>query len=306
MQEFIKITLSPTRLIQSHAPEAVGSIVFDDIAGRVSIHLFNLPEPTQFLRTPNPVATYKGWLYRPESGEILPIGTLSAGGDQLYFLYDAPMVRSEDFDEIIITAEVADHTTPEGEILLIGYLTQERSRSMVSFQPFDPPLPHHQWWKIQHTPSERTTNYPLNDFITGYQPATVLPQPDHLTHTHNPAPYSANGFSQIYHPCDFCPQRQPHQPSSALPSNSPRNGFYLPQLIGTVADESGSLQYMVHGIPGRLLRADQPDQGRTGYLYWHPYYGIEERIGAIGYWLCYIHPQTNQIATPLGVTIPPG
>ncbi|AZR73783.1 hypothetical protein BBF96_10530 [Anoxybacter fermentans] len=103
--------------------------------------------------------------------------------------------------------------------------------------------------------------------------------------------------------CLFCPNWQQFLwPPIPTPVNQ---GLDLPHIIGLKTDGNGNIQYFVHGIPGRFLRSEQPDQGRTGYLYWHPYYGIEERIGAMGYWLCYLDPETNQIATPIGVTIPP-
>lgn len=289
MQEMIKIVLSPTRLVRIRAPEAIGSILFDDTGKRASIHLFNLPKPDIFLPEPNPSAAYTGWFYHPASGEVLPIGTLLPAGEQLYILYDVPFAAKAGFHEVIITVETADGPAPQGEILLIGYLGQETGRMMESFEPFDPPLPHHRWWKIHqgaaHSPKHiRTDPTPSGEHGKASHPVT------------GPAARTA----RFDLPCARCPQRQP-QPPGRLQA-----GFYLPHIIGMVTDEGGILQYIVHGIPGRLLRAEQPGEGQTGYLHWQPYYGMEERIGAIGYWLCYINPGTNQVLTPQGVTIPPG
>ena len=98
----------------------------------------------------------------------------------------------------------------------------------------------------------------------------------------------------------------PYQSSRSFHPTTPRKqDLGLPRILGTKLDEEGNVEYFVHGIPGRFLRKEQPDQGQTGYLYWRPYYGIEEKVGALGYWLCYLNPKTNQITTPMGVTIPP-
>lgn len=103
--------------------------------------------------------------------------------------------------------------------------------------------------------------------------------------------------------CQFCPYWQRYcWPQAPVIDDD----FDLPEIIGFMADPKSKLQYLVHGLPGRLLKSSQPEQGKTGYLYWHPYYGVPEKLGAIGYWLCYINPVTNKIVTPLGVTIPPG
>lgn len=308
MQQIKKIMLFPTHRMQSYAPKAVGSVNYDDTAGQISVNLFNLPEPTKVLDPVGESATYKGWLFHPGTGEVLQIGTLIPGGENFYFLYDAPFLRKDGFREIIITAETRDHAdTADGDILLIGYLAQENAQAMEPFEPFDPPLLDHKWWKIRCSVPYSARSHAGTP--SAPSPFAVMPQVATTPYAISPNRATATHSYSTGLPCDHCPQRQQNTPPSHPPApltDLRRDGFDLPNLIGMVTDDSRKLQYMVHGIPGRLLRSDQPDQGRTGYLYWHPYYGMEEQPGAVGYWLCYIDPMTNQFLTPMGVTIPPG
>lgn len=258
MPEVKKIILSPTQLIKNLTPEAIGSIIFFEETNRVSVNLFNMPDPDHFPRGETPSTSYMGWLFNPTTGETLPIGALSSAGEQLYWLYDAPLEAPEGFSEVIVTAEGASAYEPSGEALLIGYIESQTPRHLEIFAPFAPAMPNHRWWKVRHTP---TTQLPV--------------------------------------PCSFC------QSGSTNRARLAEQGFDLPEIIGIKNDETGNAQYIVHGIPGRLLRREQPDAGRTGYLHWQPYYGMEQKAGAIGYWLSYIDLRTNQTAVPEGITIPP-
>lgn len=259
MQEIKKIILSPTHQIKALAPEAIGSIIFFAETDRVSVNLFNLPEPEHFLRGEEPSTSYMGWLYNPTNGQTLAIGTLTSAGEQLYWLYDTPIEMQDGFTEVIITAERANAAEPNGEILLIGYITSDTPRPLEQFAPFAPELPNHRWWKVRRTSTE-------------------------------PVPL----------PCGFCKSGEDNCTRLA------EQGFDLPEIIGIKNDENGNAHYIIHGIPGRFLRSEQPDAGRTGYLHWQPYYGMEKKVGAIGYWLSYIDLHTDQTAIPEGVTIPPG
>ena len=253
MEEIKKIVLSPTRPVKERISEAVGASVYCAETRRMTINLFNMPEPSAFLRDEEMPTTYHGWFYNPNSGEIVQIGALTPAGESLYWLFDAPVELREDFTEIIITAERENSLQPHGEILLIGYMTDGTPGLLEPFQPFARALPNHRWWKL-------------------------------------------NSVS----PCQFCMN------GTANMERLRTQGFDLPEIIGVHSDENDQAQYMVHGIPGRFLRTEQPAGGRTGYLHWQPYYGMEQKTGAIGYWLSYIDLKTNQTVSPLGVTIPPG
>lgn len=268
MQEIKKITLHPTRSIKKHSPEAIGSLLFDQGGEKISLNLFNLPEPSLFSTEDQECDCYKSWLYNPTSGQILALDTLTPSRDGLYIRYDLPIEFREGFSEILITAEQESSNQPTQEILLIGYLFNQTDQPLERFEPFSPSLTNHKWWKVKNIEKEDSVQR---------SPRT----------------------------CHQCPNWQQfcYRPMYSTPG---RRGFDLPYILGLATNNAGEVQYMVHGIPGRFLRAEQPDQGRTGYLHWQPYYGIEEKVGAMGYWLCYIDPKTNQTATPYGVTMPPG
>ncbi len=108
-----------------------------------------------------------------------------------------------------------------------------------------------------------------------------------------------SGTNSTQENCQFCPYWQRY----CWPPNNQDDKFDLPKIIGILSDNDGNLKYLVHGVPGRLSKNNQPDFGRSGYLYWHPYYGMKEKPGAMGYWICYIDPATNKVVTPMGVTI---
>lgn len=86
-----------------------------------------------------------------------------------------------------------------------------------------------------------------------------------------------------------------------VPADTNRLSLY--QLIGLTLDQEGTPEYLVHGIPGRFNQEDQPQQGKTGYVYWHLAAQQEEHPD-LGYWLVYLDPKTNQVVFP--EPIPPG
>lgn len=73
------------------------------------------------------------------------------------------------------------------------------------------------------------------------------------------------------------------------------------QLIGLTFDEDGHIQYLVHGIRGKYNVQNQPQQGKTGYVYWHLGAWQEEEPG-MGFWLVYLDPKTGQIVYPHPIT----
>lgn len=83
---------------------------------------------------------------------------------------------------------------------------------------------------------------------------------------------------------------------------------YNYRIFGMVFDEKYSRKsplYYVYGIPGRMCIQDQPFQGNTGYLYWHPAQSHERQRGVMGYWLLYVDAHSGTIAVPKRPTIPP-
>ncbi len=278
MKKVIKIALFPTQFMKKFCSRAVGTATIHTSTSKdqnyLSINLFNFPKPNQFSKENKKCTCYKGWVFNPTSGQVILLGTFTTSGDQLYLLYDIPIKRQDEFSEIIVTADInsSSSSSPE-QILMLGYLSNMETKHLESFQPFSPQLPDHKWWKMKKTQDN----------------------PNH---------------SQKMNTCNFCPYCRPmptnyYLQSPSQPSTS-HNKYGLPQILGLKVNQSGNIEYLVHGIPGRLLRSEQPNQGKSGYLNWQPYYGFEKEIGALGYWLCYIDPITNQIATPMGVNIPPG
>lgn len=135
--------------------------------------------------------------------------------------------------------------------------------------PFDPPLKNHKWWKI--TGQEEV----LEQFYLFF-----------------------NGF--------FVPLMYPYMKYRNIGEIYKKKYNY--KLFGMVCDEKNvknHLKYYVYGIPGRLCIQEQPFQGNTGFLYWHPAKYYKKEKGAMGYWLLYVDSKTGSIAVPKCPTIPP-
>lgn len=61
---------------------------------------------------------------------------------------------------------------------------------------------------------------------------------------------------------------------------------------------AGADNYYYIGVPGRKLRAEQPEQGRSGFTLWQPVAGAEEIADekeAYGYWICAINKNNGEI-----------
>lgn len=262
MQKNKKMTLYPTQIVKNISKDATGTVYLSADQQTISINIYNLPHPSNFSIEKTRCDFYRAWLYNPAREKIILVGNLIPSGDGLYTLYDIPLQIKEGYTELTITYERERAKTPQGKILLIGYLAESVTQPLERFEPFSTPLNFHQWWKIE-TKSKTTL---------------------------------------LKNSCQVCPYWQNFRwPQYQIPDN-----FDLPEIIGLMTDPKNHLQYLVHGLPGRFLKNSQPEAGKTGYLYWHPYYGVQKKVGAIGYWLCYINPNTDKIVTPLGVTIPPG
>lgn len=135
-------------------------------------------------------------------------------------------------------------------------------------QPFDPPLPNHTWWRIPKDQKE------LERFYLYYNDSFV-----HLTYPYMEYKNYGENYIQEYDELIF--------------------GW----AVGRGA--KNKLGYFVYGIPGRFCIQEQPFQGTTGFLYWHPLAGHQREKGAMGYWLLYIDAQTGEVAFPKKPIIPP-
>ncbi len=152
------------------------------------------------------------------------------------------------------------------------YINENLDRIQNTFTqciPFDPPLKNYKWWKI--TGQEES----LEQFYLFFNGSFV------------PLTYPYMEYRNIG---DIFIKKYNHR------------------LFGMVFDEEyhkDRPRYYVYGIPGRLCIQDQPFQGNTGYLYWHPAKYYKNQKGSMGYWLLYVDTQTGALAVPKRPTIPP-
>ncbi len=80
---------------------------------------------------------------------------------------------------------------------------------------------------------------------------------------------------------------------------------YQHYIFGKKCDGNEKPVYYLYGIPGRYLASEQPYDGMTGFVYWHP---IEDRTpqkGDYGYWILHVDAKTGNIIMPLQPTPPP-
>lgn len=66
-------------------------------------------------------------------------------------------------------------------------------------------------------------------------------------------------------------------------------------LFGARPDDRGYASCYFFAIPGRRLEAEQPDGGRSGFVYWQPMKGMEGQKNPYGYWIVEIDGQTGDI-----------
>lgn len=71
--------------------------------------------------------------------------------------------------------------------------------------------------------------------------------------------------------------------------------LYHHYLFGARPDERGYASCYFFGIPGRRMEAEQPDGGRSGFVYWQPMKGTESQKNPYGYWIVEIDGQTGDI-----------
>ncbi|QXM06866.1 hypothetical protein [Crassaminicella indica] len=80
---------------------------------------------------------------------------------------------------------------------------------------------------------------------------------------------------------------------------------YKHYIFGIKSDKNNDPIYYLYGIPGRFIFNDQPYEGMTGFVYWHPIEDKSPEKGDYGYWILHIDAKTGKVAIPLKPTIPP-
>ncbi|TCO78642.1 DUF7922 domain-containing protein [Marinisporobacter balticus] len=80
---------------------------------------------------------------------------------------------------------------------------------------------------------------------------------------------------------------------------------YQHYIFGIIRDENDGPMYYLYGMPGRFMANEQPDEGVTGFVYWHPIEDKKAEKGDYGYWILHIDAKTGNVAVPLRPTIPP-
>ncbi|MCT4619474.1 MAG: hypothetical protein N4A62_08780 [Marinisporobacter sp.] len=80
---------------------------------------------------------------------------------------------------------------------------------------------------------------------------------------------------------------------------------YKHYIFGIMGDEKNEPVYYLYGVPGRFMLNEQPYEGMTGFVYWHPIEKKKTEKGDYGYWILHIDAKTGNVAIPLKPTIPP-
>lgn len=80
---------------------------------------------------------------------------------------------------------------------------------------------------------------------------------------------------------------------------------YQHYIFGKKCDEKGEPIYYLYGIPGRYMLSEQPYEGMTGFVYWHPIEDKSPQKGDYGYWILHIDAKTGNVVMPLKPTPPP-
>ena len=76
-------------------------------------------------------------------------------------------------------------------------------------------------------------------------------------------------------------------------------------IFGVVYDKDREPKHYVYGVPGRYMYRDQPFQGMTGFVCWHPLEDKKPEAGDYGYWLLHIDSKTGNVVFPMKPTVPP-
>lgn len=84
-----------------------------------------------------------------------------------------------------------------------------------------------------------------------------------------------------------------------LPLVSPGAHYFATQykhyLFGAKPDSNGQAEEYFFAIPGRFTQEEQPDGGRSGFVYWQPMIGAPHEKAAYGYWIVSVDSKSGDI-----------
>lgn len=85
----------------------------------------------------------------------------------------------------------------------------------------------------------------------------------------------------------------------SLPLVSPGAGYfsgmYKHYLFGAKPSLDGTAEEFYFAIPGRFTQEEQPDGGRSGFVFWQPMVGATQNEYAYGYWIVAVDAETGCI-----------
>ena len=179
--------------------------------------------------------------------------------------------QKTEYDKDLEIKPEVEPKIPEEPEVPYHYMNQniEKWEKLVpEIKPFTPAMENHKWWKILKDQKD------LEGFYLYYNGSFV-----NITYPYMGYRNIGEAYIEEYN--------------------------YM--LFGIVFDEDIEKRpsYYVYGIPGRLCAQDQPFQGKTGFLYWHPAKDNRVEEGEMGYWLLYVEAHSGTIAIPKRPTIAP-
>ncbi len=87
--------------------------------------------------------------------------------------------------------------------------------------------------------------------------------------------------------------------SEDMPMASPGARYFSKMykhfLFGAKAGENGYAEEFYIAVPGRFSKEEQPDGGRSGFVYWQPVTGAEKDSSSYGYWIAAIDAKNGDI-----------
>lgn len=70
---------------------------------------------------------------------------------------------------------------------------------------------------------------------------------------------------------------------------------YKHYLFGAKPDSDGVASEYFFAVPGRFAKEEQPDEGRSGFVYWRPVVGAPHEQTAYGYWIVAVDAKNGDI-----------
>ncbi|AKL93607.1 hypothetical protein CACET_c00890 [Clostridium aceticum] len=132
-------------------------------------------------------------------------------------------------------------------------------------EPFDEKLQDYEWWQIQ---------YNTQTIYRAYMPFI-----SHIEMMINPYYYHYSYYLSSEY------QKQLYR--------------YQHYIFGVCYDDNKRAKYYIYGIPGKKITKEQPYQGKTGFVYWHPSHYAQFKQEGFGYWLMHIDAETGKMVEPL-------